>query len=103
PDEAASAPGNRPGKTERRVHPPQALRVIIPPMGNQFVTLIKGTSLVSVIAGGDLLTQVNNISATSYRVIEMLAVAVFWYLVLVSVASVGQYFLQRRLGRGVKR
>lgn len=100
--EAASALGMSRGRTTRRVILPQALRVIIPPMGNQFVTLIKGTSLVSVIAGGDLLTQVNNISATSYRVIEMLAVAVFWYLVLVSAASVGQYFLERAVSKGIR-
>lgn len=101
--EAASALGMTRARTTRRIVLPQALRVIIPPLGNQFVTLIKATSLVSVIAGGDLLTQVINISATSYRVIEMLAVAVFWYLILVSAASIGQYFLERRLGRGVKR
>jgi len=101
--EAASALGMTRGRTMRRIVLPQALRVMIPPLGNQFVTLIKGTSLVSVIAGGDLLTQVVNISATSYRVIEMLTVAVFWYLIIVSLATIGQYFLERRLSRGVKR
>jgi polar amino acid transport system permease protein len=100
--EAASALGMTPGRTTRRIMLPQALRLIIPPMGNQFVTLIKATSLVSVIAGGDLLTQVQNISATNYRVIEMLAVAAFWYLVLVSVATIGQYFLERAVSKGIQ-
>lgn len=100
--EAASAMGMTRGRTTRRIVLPQALRLIIPPMGNQFVTLIKATSLVSVIAGGDLLTQVMNISANSYRVIEMLGVAVFWYLILVSVASLGQFFLERAVSKGVR-
>src|SRR5699024_11095397 len=101
--EAASALGMTPARVTRRVILPQALRPIIPPLGNQFVVLIKATSLVSVIAGGDLLTQLTNISATSYRVIEMLAVAVFWYLVLVSVTSIGQYFLERKMSKGVRK
>lgn len=99
--EAASALGMNGSRTSRRIVIPQALRVIIPPLGNQFVTLIKATSLVSVIAGGDLLTQTQNIAATNYRVIELLAVAAFWYIILVVVASVGQHFLERRYSRGV--
>ena len=98
--EAASTLGMTPLRTTRRVVLPQALRLIVPPLGNQFVTLIKATSLVSVIAGGDLLTQAQNISASNYRVIELLAVAAFWYLVIVSIASIGQYFLERNLGKG---
>lgn len=101
--EAATALGMAPGRAMRRVILPQALRLIIPPTGNQFVTLIKGTSLVSVIAGGDLLTQAQNISATSYRVIEMLAVATVWYLALVAVASLGQHYLERAVSKGAHR
>ena len=101
--EAASAMGMRPGRITRRVVLPQAMRMIIPPTGNQFVTLIKGTSLVSVIAGGDLLTQTQNIAARTYQVIEMLAVATLWYMVLVGVASVGQLWLERRFSRGYQR
>ncbi len=100
--EAASALGMTHMRTTRRIVLPQALRVIVPPMGNQFITLIKATSLVSVIAGGDLLTQVSNISAMSYRVVEMLGVAVFWYLVMVSIASIGQHYLERFLAKGVR-
>jgi polar amino acid transport system permease protein len=100
--EAASALGMTPARTTRRIILPQALRVMIPPTGNQFVTLIKGTSLVSVIAGGDLLTQTQNIAATSYRVIEMLAVASFWYLILVGIATQAQSLLEKRVSKGVR-
>lgn len=93
--EAAASLGMTPSRATRRIVLPQALRVIIPPAGNQFVTLIKSTSLVSVIAGGDLLTQTTNIASTNYRVIEMLVVAAFWYLILVAIASIGQYFIEK--------
>lgn len=98
--EAATALGMPPRLTMRRIILPQALRLIIPPTGNQFVTLLKSSSLVAVIAGGDLMTAVNNISASNYRVLELLMVACFWYLVLVTVLSIGQHFLERRASRG---
>lgn len=83
----------------RRIILPQALRVIIPPAGNQFISLLKATSLVSVIAGGDLLTAAQNISSANLHTIELMLVATFWYLVLTTITSVGQYFVERRLGR----
>jgi polar amino acid transport system permease protein len=83
----------------RRIILPQALRMIIPPTGNQFISLLKATSLVSVIAGGDLLTQAENISSANLHTIELMFVATFWYLVLTTITSVGQFFLERRLGR----
>lgn len=98
--EAAAALGMPPRYAMQRVILPQALKLIVPPLGNQFVTLIKATSLVSVIAGGDVLTEAQNIAASSYRVVEMLAVATFWYFVLVMLASGGQWLLERRLSRG---
>lgn len=97
--EAARAVGMRDRTTMRRIILPQAIRVIIPPTGNQVISLMKSSSLVSVIAGGDLLTVTENISAQNYRVIELLLVATFWYFVLVSVTSIGQYFLEKRLAR----
>jgi polar amino acid transport system permease protein len=78
---------------------PQALPVIIPPTGNQLINLLKATSLVSVIAGGDLLTHAQNIAAVNLRTLELLAVATFWYFVIVSVVSFGQYLLERRLAQ----
>ena len=83
----------------RRVILPQALRVIIPPAGNQFISLLKATSLVSVIAGGDMLTAAENISSANLHTIELMLVATFWYLVLTTIASVGQHYIERRLGR----
>ena len=98
--EASHSLGMTPGHTTRRIVLPQALRLIIPPTGNEFVSLIKATSLVAVIAGGDLLTQAQNLAATSYRVIEMMAVATFWYIVIVTVASIGQHYLERSFSKG---
>jgi polar amino acid transport system permease protein len=83
----------------RRIILPQALRVIVPPAGNQFISLLKATSLVSVIAGGDLLTAAENISSANLRTVELMLVATFWYLVLTTVTSLGQYLLERRLAR----
>ena len=83
----------------RRIILPQALRVIIPPAGNQFISLLKATSLVSVIAGGDLLTQAENISSANLRTIELMLVATFWYLVLTTITSICQYFIERRMAR----
>ncbi|MDQ1205123.1 amino acid ABC transporter permease [Microbacterium sp. SORGH_AS_0862] len=101
--EAGAALGMPPGYIMRRVLLPQAFRLIIPPLGNQFVTLIKATSLVAIIAGGDVLTEAQNIAASNYRVVEMLAVATFWYFLLVIAASICQSFLERVATKGVRR
>jgi polar amino acid transport system permease protein len=98
--EAAYALGMSPALTTRRIVLPQAMRVIVPPMGNETITMLKSTALVSVIAGRDLLTAVQNVYGQNYKVIPLLVVAALWYLALVSVLSAGQYFLERRFGRG---
>lgn len=98
--EAATALGMNSWRAMREVVLPQAIRVIIPPAGNQFISLLKASSLVSVIAGGDLLSAVQNIAAVNYRTMELLFVATFWYLVIVSILSVGQHYIERRLSRG---
>jgi polar amino acid transport system permease protein len=97
--DAALALGMRRSLTMRRIILPQALRVVIPPAGNQFISLLKATSLVSVIAGGDLLTAAENISSANLKTIELMLVATFWYLVLTTVTSLGQYLVERRLAR----
>ncbi|MGY1714942.1 amino acid ABC transporter permease [Geodermatophilus nigrescens] len=79
---------------------PQAMRVIIPPTGSQFISLLKGTSLVSVIAMSDLLHSVQVIYNRTYDVIPMLVVACIWYLTVVTVLSLGQKRLERHFGRG---
>ncbi len=97
--EASTALGMRRGLALRRIILPQALRVIVPPAGNQFISLLKATSLVSVISGGDLLTAAENISSANLHTIELMLVATFWYLLVTTVAGAGQHVLERRLGR----
>lgn len=101
--EAATALGMSGALAMRRVILPQALRIIIPPTGNQFISLLKASSLVAIIAGHDLMSTAQNIAAQNYRTIEMLLVASLWYLLIVSVLNVLQRMLEQRLGRSVNR
>ena len=98
--EAAEALGMTGGLVLRRIVLPQAMKVIIPPTGNELVTLLKTTSLVAVIGAGDLLTQAQAVGATDFTRLEMLIVASIWYLVLTTIASYGQMLLERRFLRG---
>jgi polar amino acid transport system permease protein len=92
------------GFTERqsfvKVVLPQAMRVIIPPAGSQFISLTKGTSLVSVIAMADLFFSVQVIYNDSYQIVPLLIVACCWYLVVVTLLSIGQRHLERHFGKG---
>jgi polar amino acid transport system permease protein len=88
------------GKTMRRIVLPQAMRVIVPPTGNEFINLLKTSSLVSAVQYTDLLRAATNIGATSFAVMEMLLVASIWYLALTSVFSIGQYYVERYYARG---
>ncbi len=97
--EAAKALGYTPTQAMLRIIFPQALRVIIPPIGNQTISMLKTTSLVSVVAAQDLLTRAQNIYAKNFLIIELLIVASIWYLVMTTVASSLQYVIERRLGR----
>lgn len=94
--EAATALGCTPMMTLRWIVLPQALKVLIPPMGNELVSMLKATAIVSVIAGGDLLTAAVGISGVNYRTIELLIVATIWYLLVITVLSIGQVFIERR-------
>ena len=98
--EAAYSIGMSRGVTMRRVVLPQAMRVIIPPMGNETITMLKMTSLVSVISGNDLLTTVQKVYEQNFQVIPLLIVASLWYLALTTVLTVGQHYLEKRFGRG---
>jgi polar amino acid transport system permease protein len=82
---------------------PQAMRVIIPPTGNETISMLKNTSLLSVISFGELLFGAQTIYDVNYKVIPLLIVASIWYLVMTSVLYVGQYFIERRYGRGFSR
>ncbi|MCZ7415289.1 amino acid ABC transporter permease [Streptomyces sp. WMMC897] len=99
--EAAHSLGMRPALTMRRIVLPQAMRVIIPPMGNETINMLKMTALVSVISAHDLMSNIQAVYAQNYQVIPMLVVASLWYLALVTLLSVPQSWLERRYGRGV--
>ena len=101
--DAALSTGMQRRQVTFRVVLPQAMRVIVPPAGNEFISLLKASSLVFVIAGGDLLTKAQNIAATNLRVIELLTVASLWYLAMVAVATAGQRLIERRFSRGYGR
>ncbi|WP_100343030.1 amino acid ABC transporter permease [Compostimonas suwonensis] len=98
--DAAASLGMTRARALRRIVLPQALRVIIPPVGNEVVGMLKNTSLVSVIAMADLFYSVELIYANTFQTIPMLIVACIWYLVVVSLLSFGQSYLERRYGRG---
>jgi polar amino acid transport system permease protein len=90
-------------QTMRRIVLPQAMRVIIPPTGNETISMLKTSSLVSVIAVGELLYAAQEIYSVNFKTIPLLIVASIWYLALTSVLYVGQYYLERHYGRGFVR
>ncbi|MEV8526073.1 MULTISPECIES: ABC transporter permease subunit [unclassified Streptomyces] len=98
--EASHALGMTQTQTMRRVVLPQSMRVIIPPTGNEFINMLKTSSLVVAVQYQDLLRSAQDVAATSFAVMEMLFLASLWYLALTSVFSVGQYYLERRFARG---
>jgi polar amino acid transport system permease protein len=79
------------------------MRVIIPPTGNETISMLKTTSLAFVVAGTDLLSSAENIAGANYEVIQLLLVASIWYLAMTSVLYVGQYYLERHFARGSSR
>ena len=87
----------------RRIVLPQAMRVIIPPTGNQTIGMLKGTSLVSVISLPELLYSVQLIYARNFETIPLLVVASLWYLIVTTVLSIGQHFVERHYARGRSR
>jgi polar amino acid transport system permease protein len=101
--EASQALGMTRMQTMRRIVLPQAMRVIIPPTGNETISMLKTTSLVSVIAYTELLYSVQLIYAVNYKQIPLLIVASLWYLIFTTVLSIGQYYLERHFGRGTSR
>jgi polar amino acid transport system permease protein len=98
--DAARALGMSGGKLMNRVILPQAMRVVLPPTGNQVISMLKGTSLVSVLAISDLLYSAQIIYANNYQTIPLLIVASLWYLLMTTVLSFFQNKLERRYGRG---
>jgi polar amino acid transport system permease protein len=93
---AARALGLSPWRTFRRVIAPQLMRVITPPMANDFITLLKITSLASVLSLRELLTNTQLIISSTFRFAELYAAVALWYLVIVSVFMVLQSWIERR-------
>lgn len=79
---------------------PQAMRAIIPPTGNEFIGLLKSTSLISVIAGQELLTKAQFIYSVNMLTVELLMVAAIWYMVLTTLLTWGQFYIERYYARG---
>jgi polar amino acid transport system permease protein len=98
--EAAKAIGMGRLRALRRIILPQAMRVVIPPLGNEFIGMVKATSLASVIQYPELLHSAENIYYANSRVIELLIVAGLWYLLVVSILTPLQMLLERRFARG---
>ncbi|MBQ0819521.1 amino acid ABC transporter permease [Microvirga sp. HBU67558] len=98
--ETAEAFGMTRGRALWRIIIPQAMRSIVPPTGNQLISMIKATSLVSVIAMADLLYSVQSIYNRTFEIIPMLLVAVIWYLFITSILNVGQSYIEAYYGRG---
>jgi polar amino acid transport system permease protein len=101
--EAASSLGMTRGQTLRLVVLPQAMRVIIPPTGNELISMLKTTSLVSAVGVVDLFGATSNISAANFQNTPLLIVASIWYLIITTILSIGQFYLERRFARGALR
>ncbi len=100
--EAASALGMGRSRTMRRIVLPQAMRVIIPPTGNELIAMLKDTSLlIAVPVTTELSFQLQAVGARTFQVIPMAVASILWYLALASVLMVGQHFLEQRFNRGV--
>lgn len=101
--EASQALGMTQAQNMRRIVLPQAMRVIVPPTGNEFINLLKTSSLCSVVMYEEVLRKAQNIGNNSSAVVELLLVATIWYLAITTVFSIGQYYLERRYARGTSR
>lgn len=101
--EAAQSLGMTRLQTMRRIVLPQAMRVIIPPTGNETISMLKTTSLVSFIAVIDVLYAVTLIYSRTFQQVPLLLVAIVWYLIFTSILTIVQYYIERYFGRGSAR
>ena len=102
-NEAAQALGMTRLQVMRRVVLPQAMRVIVPPTGNETISMLKTTSLLAVINVFELFRSAEAIYNNNYKIIPLLVVASFWYLIMTSVLTAGQFYVERYYGRGSSR
>lgn len=98
--EAAHSLGMTGGQAMRRIVLPQALRIVIPPIGNDTISMLKFTSLVSVLALPDLLFSAQEIYSRTYQTIPLLLVATLWYLVFTTILTWVEHVVEKRLHRG---
>jgi polar amino acid transport system permease protein len=98
--DAALSIGFTSARAMRTIILPQTVRVIIPPTGNEFIGMVKSSALVAVIGGGDLLYKAQIIYGQNFEVIPLLVVVSIWYLVITSLATLGQGILERRVAGG---
>jgi polar amino acid transport system permease protein len=102
--EAAKALGMSWGQTMRQIVMPQAMRVIIPPTGNELISMLKTTSLVAAVPYSfELYSRTRDLSSETFNPIPMLLIACTWYLFFTSVLMVGQFYLERHFARGASR
>lgn len=98
--EAAKAFGMNGSRAMRRVVLPQAMRSIVPPTGNQLISMVKATAMVSVIAMSDLLYTAQSVYNRTFQTIPLLVVAVIWYLIVTTVLNIAQSFIEYYFSRG---
>ena len=101
--EAAQALGMRRLLVMRRIVLPQAMRVIIPPTGNETISMLKTSSLAFIAAVPELFTRSEQIASANFDIIELLFVASAWYLAMTSILTLGQYYVERYYARGSQR
>jgi polar amino acid transport system permease protein len=101
--EAAISIGMTRGQTLRLIVLPQAMRVILPPTGNEVISMLKTTSLASAVGVFELLGAADNISAANFKTIDLLITASLWYLIVTTILSIGQFYLERHYAKGALR
>jgi polar amino acid transport system permease protein len=101
--EAATSLGMTRSQTLRLIILPQAMRVILPPTGNEVISMLKTTSLAMTIGVAELYGVTTNISAANFEIMPLLIVASLWYLIVTTILSIGQYYLERHYAKGALR
>jgi len=101
--EAAQSLGMTYWTTMRRIIVPQAVRIVVPPTGNEFISMLKNTSLLSVISTPELLYEQQQLSSATFRFFEPLSIIALWYLAMTTVATIGQTYIEKHFERGFVR
>ncbi|MDA8027319.1 MAG: amino acid ABC transporter permease [Actinomycetota bacterium] len=101
--EAAASIGMRKMMIMRRIVLPQAMRVIVPPTGNETISMLKSTSLVAYVPYVELLFATQNIYTRNYQIMPLLIMASLWYLGITSILMIGQYYVERYYAKGSSR